>query len=138
MPTGKKFRQASYQININTIKTSIMNSLRNRVQLIGHLGADPEIKSLEGNKKVARFSMATNDEYTDKNGQKVKQTQWHQLVVWGRLAETCEKYLIKGKEIAIEGKLTYRTWNDKDGKIHNITEVVVNELLFMGAKDKSK
>ena len=114
-----------------------MNSLRNRVQLIGNLGADPEIKSLEGNKKVARFSLATNDEYTDKSGQKVKQTQWHQLVVWGKLADTCEKFLNKGKEIAVEGKLTYRTWNDKDGKTHNITEVVVNELLFMGSKVKN-
>ncbi len=114
-----------------------MNSLRNRVQLIGHLGADPEVKTLESNKKIARLSIATNDEYTDKNGQKVKQTQWHNLVVWGKLAETCEKYLVKGKEIAIEGKLTYRTWNDKDGKSHNITEVVVNELLMMGSKDKS-
>ncbi len=113
-----------------------MNSLRNRVQLIGNLGADPEIKTLEGNKKVARLSIATNDEYTDKNGQKVKQTQWHNLVVWGKLADTCEKYLAKGKEIAIEGKLTYRTWNDKDGKTHNITEVIVNELLMMGGKAK--
>ncbi|MHC1776819.1 MAG: single-stranded DNA-binding protein [Lentimicrobium sp.] len=113
-----------------------MNSLRNRVQLIGNLGADPEVKMLESNKKVARLSIATNDEYTDKNGQKVRQTQWHNLVVWGKLAETCEKYLTKGKEIAIEGKLTYRTWNDKDGKTHNITEVIVNELLMMGSKAK--
>ena len=94
-------------------------------------------KTLESNKKIARLSIATNDEYTDKNGQKVKQTQWHNLVVWGKLAETCEKYLVKGKEIAIEGKLTYRTWNDKDGKSHNITEVVVNELLMMGSKERS-
>ncbi|KAF5057415.1 Single-stranded DNA-binding protein [anaerobic digester metagenome] len=113
-----------------------MNSLRNRVQLIGHLGADPEVKTFENNRKVARLSLATNDEYTDKEGQKVKQTQWHQLVVWGRLAETCEKYLTKGKEVAIEGKLTYRTWNDKDGKSHNITEIMVNELLMMGGKEK--
>lgn len=113
-----------------------MNSLRNRVQLIGNLGSDPEVKTLEGNKKVARLSLATNDEYTDKGGQKVKQTQWHQLVVWGKLAETCEKYLNKGKEIAIEGKITYRTWDDKDGKTHNMTEIVVNELLMMGGKAK--
>ncbi|HOP12533.1 single-stranded DNA-binding protein [Lentimicrobium sp.] len=113
-----------------------MNSLRNRVQLIGHLGADPEVKTFENNRKVARLSLATNDEYTDKEGQKVKQTQWHQLVVWGRLADTCEKYLVKGREVAIEGKLTYRTWNDKDGKSHNITEIMVNELLMMGGKEK--
>jgi len=114
-----------------------MNSLRNRVQLIGHLGSDPEIKTLDGNKKVARISLATNDEYTDKKGEKVKQTQWHQLVVWGKLADTCEKYLNKGKEIAVEGKLTYRSWDDKDGKTHNITEIIVNELLFMGSKEKN-
>ncbi len=114
-----------------------MNSLRNRVQLIGNLGADPEIRTFDGNKKVARFSLATSDEYTDKEGKKVKQTQWHQLVAWGKLAETCEKYLNKGKEIAIEGKLTYRTWDDKEGKTHNMTEIVVNELLFMGSKEKS-
>lgn len=114
-----------------------MNSLRNRVQLIGNLGSDPEIKTLEDNKKVARISLATNDEYVDKKGEKVKQTQWHQLVVWGKLAETCEKYLNKGKEIAVEGKLTYRTWDDKEGKTHNITEIMVNELLFIGSKDKN-
>lgn len=113
-----------------------MNSLRNRVQLIGHLGVDPEVKTLDSGKKVARFSLATNDEYTGKNGEKVKQTQWHQLVVWGKLADTCEKYLNKGKEIAIEGKLTYRTWDDKDGKTHNMTEIWVNELLMMGGKAK--
>ncbi|MBW6490367.1 MAG: single-stranded DNA-binding protein [Lentimicrobium sp.] len=111
-----------------------MNTLRNRVQLIGHLGADPEIKTFENKKKVAKMSLATNDEYTDKEGQKVKQTQWHQLVVWGKLADICEKYLKKGEEVAIEGKLTYRTWNDKDGKSHNITEIVVNELLMIGGK----
>jgi single-strand DNA-binding protein len=113
-----------------------MNSLRNRVQLIGYIGADPEVKTFESNKKVARLSIATNDEYTDKDGQKVKQTQWHQLVVWNKLADICEKYLKKGHEIAVEGKLTYRTWNDKDGKSHNITEIVVNELLMMGGKTK--
>jgi single-strand DNA-binding protein len=113
-----------------------MNNLKNRVQLIGHLGNDPEIKSFESNKKVAKISLATNDEYTDKEGKKVKQTQWHQLVVWGKLADVSEKYVKKGMEIAIEGKLTYRTWDDKDGKSHNITEIVVNELLMLGGKPK--
>jgi len=125
------------KIIFTTLKFKIMNSLRNRVQLIGHLGVDPEVKTLDSGKKVARFSLATNDEYTGKNGEKVKQTQWHQLVVWGKLADTCEKYLSKGKEIAIEGKLTYRTWDDKDGKTHNMTEIWVNELLMMGGKAKS-
>jgi single-strand DNA-binding protein len=112
----------------------IMNSLRNRVQLIGHLGMDPEVKTLESNKKVARFSLATNDEYNNKEGEKVKETQWHQIVVWGKLAETCEKFLTRGKEVALEGKLTYRNWTDKDGVVHYITEVIANEILFIGNK----
>ncbi|MDD2527928.1 MAG: single-stranded DNA-binding protein [Lentimicrobiaceae bacterium] len=111
-----------------------MNSLRNRVQLIGHLGMDPEVKTLESNKKVARFSLATNDEYNNKEGEKVKETQWHQIVVWGKLAETCEKFLTRGKEVALEGKLTYRNWTDKDGVVHYITEVIANEILFIGNK----
>lgn len=115
-----------------------MNNLKNRVQLIGHLGADPEIKTFESNKKVARLSLATNDEYTNKEGQEVKQTQWHQLVVWGKLAEVVEKYVKKGEEIAIEGKLTYRSWDDKDGKSHNITEIVVHELLMLSGKPKTE
>ena len=115
-----------------------MNNLKNRVQLIGNVGNDPEIKTFESKKKVARLSMATDDEYTNKEGQKVKQTQWHQLVVWGKLAEVVEKYVKKGTEIAIEGKLTYRTWDDKDGKSHNITEIVVHELLMLGGKPKAE
>lgn len=115
-----------------------MNNLKNRVQLIGRLGADPEIKTFESKKKVARFSLATDDEYTSKEGQKVKQTQWHQLVVWGKLVDVCEKYVKKGAEIAIEGKLTYRSWDDKDGKSHNITEILVNELLMLGSKPKAE
>lgn len=115
-----------------------MNNLKNRVQLIGNVGNDPEIKTFESKKKVARLSMATDDEYTSKEGQKVKQTQWHQLVVWGKLAEVVEKYVKKGTEIAIEGKLTYRTWDDKDGKSHNITEIVVHELLMLGGKPKEE
>jgi len=127
------FFKLKYLVKLNK---NNMNSLKNRVQLIGNLGADPEVRAFDNGKKFARFSLATNDEYTDKEGQKIKQTQWHQLVVWGKLAETCQKYLSKGKEIAVEGKLTYRSWNDKDGKTHNITEVVVNELLMMGPREK--
>lgn len=113
-----------------------MNSLRNRVTLIGRLGNEPEVRTFENNKKVVRMSLATSDAYTDKAGNKVNQTDWHNLVVWdARLTNICEKYLTKGKEVAVEGKITYRNWDDKEGKTHYITEINVNELLFIGSKN---
>jgi single-strand DNA-binding protein len=110
-----------------------MNSLKNRVQLIGHLGLDPEVKNLEKGKKVARLSIATNDSYVNKDGEKVTETQWHNLVVWGKLCDVCEKYLKKGAEVAVDGKLSNRKWQDKDGNQHYNTEIVVNELLMLGS-----
>ncbi len=109
-----------------------MNTLRNSVKLIGRLGQDPEIKTLEKGNKVAKFSLATSDSFTDKNGVRQEQTQWHNLVVWGNLATICEKYLSKGREIAIDGRLAYRNWEDNNGSKHTTTEIVVNELLFVG------
>jgi len=111
-----------------------MNALRNKVQLIGNLGNAPEIKTLEGGKKMARFSVATNEDYRNANGEKIKETQWHNLVAWGKLAEIAEKYLGKGKEVAIEGKLVSRTYNDKEGNKKYSTEIHVNELLMLGSK----
>ncbi len=111
-----------------------MNNLKNTVQLIGRLGADPEIKTLEGNLKVARLRMATDEEYKSKTGEKVKQTQWHNLVAWGKLADVCESYLCKGKEVAIEGKLEYRVYTDKESNKHFITEIRVNDLMMVGPK----
>lgn len=109
-----------------------MNTLRNKVQLIGNLGNNPEIITLESGKKLAKFSLATNDSYKNAQGEKVSQTDWHNLVAWGKTAEIVEKYITKGKEIAIEGKLTTRSWEDKDGMKRYMTEVVVNELLMLG------
>ncbi|MFD2916876.1 single-stranded DNA-binding protein [Psychroserpens luteus] len=109
-----------------------MNSLRNRVQLIGNLGNDPEIITLESGKKLAKFSLATNDSYKDASGEKVNQVQWHNLVAWNKAAEIIEQYVTKGKEIAIDGKLTTRSYEDKDGQKRYVTEVVVNELLMLG------
>ncbi|MFH1118558.1 MAG: single-stranded DNA-binding protein [Bacteroidota bacterium] len=114
-----------------------MNSLSNTVQLIGHLGADPEIRTLESNRKVARLRIATSDDYINKNGEKVKQTQWHNLVIWGGLVEVCENLLSKGREIAIEGKLGYRVYTDKEGNKHFITEITVNELRIVGGREAS-
>ena len=109
-----------------------MNALRNKVQLIGHVGQDPEIKNIEGGKKVANFTIATNDSYKNDKGEKVEQTEWHKVVAWGKTAEIIEKYVTKGKEIAIEGKLTHRSYDDKNGEKRYITEVVANDLLLLG------
>lgn len=115
-------------------KFKIMNSLKNRVQLIGHLGMDPEIKTLESGIKLAKFSMATNDSYKNAKGEKVDETEWHNIIAWNKTAELVETFLSKGKEVAIEGKLTSRSWDDSNGVKKYITEVVCNEILFLGNK----
>lgn len=109
-----------------------MNALRNRVQLIGHVGNDPEIKTFEGGRKLANFNLATNESYKNDKGEKVEETQWHKLAAWGKTAEIIEKYVTKGKEIAIEGKLTHRSYDDKNGEKRYVTEVVVNDVLLLG------
>jgi single-strand DNA-binding protein len=109
-----------------------MNALRNKVQLIGHVGQEPEIKSLDGGKKLANLTIATNEVYYKENGDKVENTEWHRITAWGKTAEIIEKYVIKGKEIAIEGKLTHRSYDDKDGNKRYVTEVVANEVLLIG------
>lgn len=105
--------------------------MKNSVQLIGHVGQEPEIKNLEAGKKVANISIATNDVYYKENGDKVEKTEWHKVTAWGKLAELIEKYVTKGKEIAIEGKLTHRSYDDKDGNKRYITEVIANEILLL-------
>jgi single-strand DNA-binding protein len=111
-----------------------MYALKNKVQLIGNLGNAPEVKTLESGKKMARFSVATNESYRNAKGEKITETQWHNLVAWGKVAEIVEKYLAKGKEVMIEGKLVNRSYNDKDGHKKFITEVQVNEILMLGEK----
>jgi single-strand DNA-binding protein len=111
-----------------------MYALKNKVQLIGNLGQNPEIKTLDGGKKLAKFSLATSEIYRNAEGEKVKETQWHNLVAFGKVAEIIEKYITKGSEVAVEGKLTYRTYNDKDGVKKYFTEIQVNELLMLGEK----
>ena len=109
-----------------------MNALRNKVQLIGRLGQDPEIVNFGDGNKMAKFSMATDDSYKDKSGQKVERTYWHNIIVRGGLVKVVEDYIKKGQEIAVEGKLTNRMWEDKDGKRHYATEILCNELLMLG------
>ena len=109
-----------------------MSTLRNKVQLIGHVGQEPTITNLDNGKKVVRVSIATNEHYKDGKGEKQTNTNWHSLVVWGKTADIIEKYVTKGKEIAIEGKLTSRSYEDKDGVKRYVTEVVVSEILLVG------
>ena len=111
-----------------------MNTLRNKVQLIGNLGNDPEIITLESGKKLAKFSIATNESYKNATGEKVTDTQWHNVIAWNKTAEIIERYVTKGNEIAIEGKLTSRSYETKEGEKKYITEVVCNELLMLGGK----
>ena len=106
-------------------------SLRNKITLIGRTGKNVEIVNFE-NGKIAKVSLATSDHYTNSLGEKVEETQWHNLVVPGKLADIMEKYVDKGKEIAVEGKVQYRTWDDKSGAKHYMTEIRVEELVLLG------
>ena len=111
-----------------------MNNLRNSVRLIGHIGMNPEVKDLESGKKMAKFTLATNEVYKNQQGEKITDTSWHNLVVWGKTAEVVQKFLEKGMEVAIEGRITTRSYNSKAGEKHYFTEIVVNELLMLGKK----
>ena len=105
--------------------------MKNRVQLIGRVGQDPEVKNLEGGKKLATISIATNDYYTNAKGERVDQTEWHRAVAWGKTAEIIEKFVQKGKEIAIEGKLTNRNYDDANGVKRYVTEISVTEIVLL-------
>ena len=109
-----------------------MYALKNKVQLIGNLGNAPEVRNTESGKKLVRFSVATNEQYKNARGEKVTETQWHNLIAWGTIADIAEKYLTKGTEVAIEGKLINRNYMDKEGNKKYVTEIQVNELLMLG------
>lgn len=111
-----------------------MNHLRNRVQLIGNLGQNPEIIALENGKSLAKMTIATNETYKNQKGETVKETQWHSVVAWGNQAKIAEQYLTKGKEICIEGKLSNHSYTDKDGVKRYITEIVCQDILMLGSK----
>lgn len=115
-----------------------MNALRNKVQLIGRLGGKVEIKNLDGGKTLGKVSIATNEVYKNQKGEKITETTWHNLVIWGKNAEILEKYTDKGSEIAIEGKISNRDYTDKEGIKRYVTEIVVNEILLMGSSEKKE
>lgn len=103
-----------------------MNAVKNKVQLIGHLGQDPEIKVVADDKKVAHLNVATNETYRNAKGEKVTETQWHSVIAWAKLAEIAEKFLVKGSEVVIEGKLVNRNYTDKQGIKRYVTEIQAN------------
>ncbi len=111
-----------------------MNNLRNSVRLIGRLGQNPDVKKLSSGKSLAKCSIATSESYRNEAGEKVEETQWHNIIAWGKQAEIIEKYVKKGNEIAIEGKLSTRSYTDKDGNKRYSTEIVVSDLLMLGGK----
>jgi single-strand DNA-binding protein len=108
-----------------------MNTLRNSVRLVGNLGMDPEVRALDNDRKMARVSIAVNESYKNDKGERITDTQWHSLVMWGNQAKFAQDYLKKGDEVAIEGRLSSRSYTDKDGNKRYVTEVVVNDFLKM-------
>ena len=111
-----------------------MKNLRNSVQLIGRLGQDPEVRTLTSGKKLTTFSLATSDYYKNAKGDKVQDTQWHNIVAWGKVGEIAAEYLAKGEEVALEGKLTHRSYENQAGEKRYVTEVNLNELVMIGGK----
>lgn len=112
--------------------------MKNRVQLIGYLGQNPEIKNFDNGNKMARMSIATNETYKNNQGEYVQETQWHNIIAWGKVAEVAEKILKKGSEVIAEGKLIHRNYTDKDGAKKYITEVQLNNILLLDKKDQSE
>jgi single-strand DNA-binding protein len=108
-----------------------MGSL-NKATLIGNLGKDPEVRAIPSGAKVANFSIATTESYTDKNGQKVDKTEWHNIVMWRGLAEVAEKYLRKGSQVYIEGRIQTRSWDDQNGQKKYMTEIVADNMVMLG------
>jgi len=115
-----------------------MKSIRNSIQLMGYLGKDPELKTFDNDRKLVKFSLATSDKYKNKDGELVEETQWHNLVAWGKLAENMNSFLKKGNEITVKGKLTHRSWEDANGVTKYISEIVVNEFVKITKQKESK
>jgi single-strand DNA-binding protein len=113
-----------------------MANLRNRVQLVGNLGMNPDVKSFDNGRKLAKFTLATNENFSGVNGQERTETQWHNIIAWGKQAEIAQKYLQKGNEVAIEGRLTYRQYEDKNKQTRYVTEVVLSSYVVFPNSNK--
>ena len=110
----------------------------NKVILVGRLGQNPEVRYTPSGASVANFSIATSENWTDKSGQKQERTEWHRVVVWGKLAELCGKYLTKGRQVYVEGRLQTRSWEDQQGQKKYTTEIVANTVQFIGGPSESR
>lgn len=110
----------------------------NKVILVGNLGKDPEVRHLEGGAVVAKFPLATSESYKTKEGQRIDQTEWHNIVMWRGLAESAEKFLRKGSLVYIEGKIRTRSWDDKDGNKRYVTEIIADTMTMLGSKKQEE
>ena len=115
-----------------------MKTINNAVRLIGNVGMDPDLKTLSNGKVVAKFSLATTDFYTDKDGEKAQSTIWHNIAAWGKLATIAEQICKKGRRVAIDGKLSNRTYEDSKGEKRFFSEIIANEIMVMGDKSKAR
>ena len=106
----------------------------NKAILVGNLGRDPEMRHTPNGQAVVNFTLATSESWTDKSGQKQERTEWHRIVVWGKRGETCAKYLSKGRSVYVEGRLRTRSWDDQEGKKRYMTEIIANDVQFLGGK----
>jgi len=113
-----------------------MSSVRNSVQLVGNLGKDVEIKEFDSGSVMVSFTLATNEYYKNSKGEKVQETQWHKVVAWGKLGELMHKYLAKGSEVLVKGRLVSRTYNDKEGNTRYVTEVIANDIIVFSRKQE--
>ena len=107
----------------------------NKVILIGRLGRDPEVRYTQGGQAVGNFTLATNESWTDKGGQRQERTEWHRVVAWAKLAEQCRDFLAKGRQVYVEGRMQTRQWDDKDGQKRSTTEVVASQIVFLDRRE---
>lgn len=110
----------------------------NKVIIVGRLGTDPEVKTVSSGQTVCRLSVATSENWTDRDGQRQERTEWHRIVVWGRIAEICGQHLSKGRQVYLEGRLQTRSWEDQQGQKKYTTEIVANTVQFLGGNDRAQ
>jgi single-strand DNA-binding protein len=110
-----------------------MNSLKNKVILVGRLGQNPETKTIDGGKKVTHFTLATDDSYKNAEGQKISEATWHNITAWNGLEDIADRFLKKGNQVAVEGRIVYRSYEDKKGVTKNVTDIVLSDLVLLGS-----
>lgn len=115
-----------------------MKTISNSVRLVGHLGRDVDVKTFDNGKKMAQVSIATNESYVNKDGERVKEVQWHRLVGWGKVADLMERFFVKGKQVAVEGKLVHREYTDKDGVKRQVTEISIRDFQLLSSGSKAE